>query len=110
MMTTSPRHARSGGRGAEAAAGTGRMPAEIVVRTVFAGAFQNASGEVIARKQAHESLAPADATMPREGQDDRDRDDAGITAAAEVVCVVEGLSLLDGLAVVGARDPQRSIA
>src|SRR5215467_6918157 len=61
------------------------MPTEIIVRTIFAGAFQYASGKVVAREQAHQSLAPGDTITPREGQHDRDHDGTGMPAAAEVV-------------------------
>ena len=49
---SSSRILRRGSRRAEAAAGAGGMPAEVVVRPVAAGAFEHARGNVVAGERS----------------------------------------------------------
>src|SRR3954470_19734031 len=52
-------------RGAEGAARSARMPSEIVVETIPAGAFGHAGGDVVARDDRRQHVFAADAATTR---------------------------------------------
>ena len=77
--------ARGGRCRAEAAARAGRVPAQIVVRAISAGAFQHARGKVVAGEQSHEGVAARHAAAPRQRHHHRHDDGTRMAAAAEIV-------------------------
>jgi len=61
------------------------VPAQIIVRAISAGTFQHPGSKVVPRQQAHERVAPRNASAPGQRQDHRHHHRARMSAAAEIV-------------------------